>query len=623
MEAVEMLRVFRSLLPAVMILAGISPATAAAAPGGVQRVLILDSYGRDFAPYSSIASTFRTELAQRSANPIEFLEMSLETARFEEPEETAAVEYVRVLCERRKFDLVVPNGQPAARFWVRHREGLLPGAPTLFAAVDERHLSQLPLSPDEAVVATRLDLPGLLRHILQILPGTTNVVVVIGNSPLEQFWLSELRREWSPFHDRVRITFLNELPFEEMLRRTAALPPHSAIFVALILVDAAGVPHELAGAVDRLRASANAPLFGWSDDLLGHGIVGGPLLPLESVGRDAALAAQRILAGERPGAVRSPVTGASRRVYDWRELRRWNIESRRLPPGSEILFRPPSLISEYRWTILASLGIIAAQALAITGLLVLRRRRRQAVGEAQRLGRELAHAGRVSVMGQLASSLAHELNQPLGAILRNAEAAELFLNASPPNLDEVRAILADIRSDDHRAGSVIEGIRALLRRHDMVMNPVSLGAILDAVAALIRPDAQSRGVALAIEADRDLPPVLGNPAQLQQVLLNLMINGMEAMDGTPGEGRTLTVRARPGGADWVEIAVGDSGPGIPPEELPRIFDNFYTTKPGGMGMGLAICRRIVEAHGGQIRAENGAGGGATFRLTLPVAGGVS
>jgi hypothetical protein len=293
-----------------MILAGIPPAMAAEAPGGVQRVLILDSYGRDFAPYSSIASTFRTELAQRSANPIEFLEMSLETARFEEPEETAAVEYVRVLCERRKFDLVVPNGQPAARFWLRHREGLLPGTPTLFAAVDERHLSQLPLSPDEAVVATRLDLPGLLRHILQLLPGTTNVVVVIGNSPLEQFWLSELSREWSPFQDRVRITFLNELPFEEMLRRTAALPPHSAIFVALMLVDAAGVPHELAGAVDRLHASANAPLFGWSDDLLGHGIVGGPLLPLVSVGRDAALAAQRILAGERPGAVRSPVTGA-------------------------------------------------------------------------------------------------------------------------------------------------------------------------------------------------------------------------------------------------------------------------------------------------------------------------
>lgn len=613
-----MLRGLRCLLPVVAILAG---APLGAAPGGPQRVLVIDSFGRDFAPYSLLASTFRMELDKRSENPIDLVDVSLDTVQLGTPEEAAVAEYVRALCLRRKFDLVVTNGQPAAQFWLRHRDSLLPGTPSLFAAVEERHLSRLPLSPDDAVVAIRIDPPGQLLHILQIRPRTTNVVAIFGDSPVEKFWLDEFRREWQPFEERVHITFLSGIPFEEILRRAAALPPHSAIFFALMLVDDSTVPYDQATAVDRLHASANAPIFAWSDDLLGHGIVGGRFVPLSAVGRDAAHAAQRMLAGERPGAVRTPVTEAARLAYDWRELRHWGIDSGRLPPGSEILFRPPSFYREYRWPILASLVIIAAQALAIAGLLVHRRRRRQALAETLRLRGELALAGRVAVMGQLAGSLAHELNQPLGAILRNAEAADLFLDASPPNLEEVRAILSDIRKDDQRAGGVIDGIRALLRRHDVEMTLVSVGAVVEAVAALLGHDAQSRGVTLVTDLARDLPPVRGNQVQLQQVVLNLMLNGMESMAMSSDGRRVLTVRARLLDDGLVEIAVSDSGPGIPAEDLPRIFESFYTTKPGGMGMGLAICRRIVEAHGGRIQAENHDGGGATLRMTLPVVGG--
>jgi signal transduction histidine kinase len=595
-------------------------ATPGPAPAGPKRVLILDSFGRDFAPYSAVVSTFRTELAQRSEAPIEFLEVSLETVRSDVTEEAPVVDYVRALCARRKIDLVVPNGDPAARFWLRYRDSLLPDTPSLIAVVEERYVNQLSLSPDDSAVAIRVDLPGLLRHILQVLPGTKNVVVILGSSPLEKFWLSDLRRDWRPLEGQVRVTFLSDMPFEEMLRRTADLPPRSAIFFALMLVDAAGVPHEQETAADRLHATANAPMFGWSDNLLGHGIVGGPLIPLATLGREAAVAAQKVLAGERPGAAGGSVTVAGRPVYDWRELQRWGIDESRLDPAREILFRPPSLFQAYRWPIFMSLIIIAAQAIAIAGLLVARRSRQQAEEESSRLRRELAHAGRVSIVGQLASSLAHELNQPLGAILRNAEAADLFLDASPPNLDEVRAILADIRKDDQRAGSVIDGIRTLIRRQSTDLKAVGVAAIVDAVVALALPDAKSRRVALSIDLDPDLPAVRGNQVQLQQVLINLMLNGMEAMESSPEGGRALTVRARRLDAGQVEMAVGDSGPGIPPGDLPRIFDNFYTTKPGGMGMGLSICRRIVEAHGGRIVAENDAGG-AVLRVTLPVADG--
>ncbi len=613
-----MIRKLLFLLPTAAMLLGVP---LAAQEGVPRRVLILDSFGRDFAPYSSVAATFRTELAQRSPDPVVFLEVSVESVAIDSPEEAAVVEYVRALCRQRKIDLVLANGQAAARFWLRHEKGLLPGTPPAIVVMEERHLKQLSLAPDDAAVTIRLDTGELMRHILQVLPGTANVYVILGDSPLERLWRTELSRDWKPFEGQVRLTFLNDLPFEEILRRTAALPPRSAIFFGLMLVDAAGVPHEQATAADRLRAVANAPIFGWSNDLLGHGIVGGRLISLAQLGRNAAGAAERILEGDRPEDVRLPVLEAGPALYDWRELQRWSIDARRLPPGSRILLRPPSFFSEYRWPILASLGIIGIQALAIAGLLALRRRQQQAEGEALRLRGELAHAGRVSVMGQLASSLAHELNQPLGAILRNAEAADLFLEASPPNLEEVRAILSDIRKDDQRAGNVIDGIRALVRRHDVEMRPVNMRAVVDAVAGLLSHEAQSRRVTLSTDLAGDLPPVRGNPVQLQQVLLNLMINGMEAIGASSNGRRALLVRARPLERGLLEIAVSDSGPGIPAEELPRIFENFYTTKSGGMGMGLAICRRIVEAHGGKIRAENDPGGGATFRVTLPAEGG--
>jgi signal transduction histidine kinase len=586
---------------------------------GLQDVLMIDSFGRDFAPYDAIASSFRTVLTEISPRPIEFLEVSLETVRFESPEDEPVADYIRSLCRRRRFDLVLLNGEPAARFWLRNRAALLPGAPALVTSVEERHLKGLALPPGMAALATRVDLPGQLRHMLRLLPDLRDLYVVVGKSPLERYWTEAIRRDWSPFASQVRLHFTDGEPFETTLKRLKALPPHSAIFFALMLVDAAGVPHAQASAVDELRQVANAPMFSWSDGLLGHGIVGGPLLPLAGVGREAARGALRVLAGERPETVPLPVVEEEPPRYDARELRRFGIDEQILPDNAVVLYRSTPLLLRYRWTIALSVALIAAQAVVIAYLLVLRRRRIRAEEEAGRLGRELALAGRVSIIGQLSSSLAHELNQPLGAILRNAEAAELFLEDPQADLKEIRAILEDIRKDTHRAGSVIDGVRALLRRHPPERTPIDVTELVEGVLPLVRQDAQARGVVLNVESS-DRARVKGSAVQLQQVLLNLVLNGMEAMEGTPPERRDLTVRVGTAQPGWVEIAVHDRGKGISADDLPRVFDNFFTTKAGGMGMGLAICRRLVEAHGGRITAHNEPDGGATVRILLPAAG---
>jgi len=238
--------------------------------------------------------------------------------------------------------------------------------------------------------------------------------------------------------------------------------------------------------------------------------------------------------------------------------------------------------------------------------------------EIDELRRELAHVGRVTVLGTLSSSLAHELSQPLGAIQLNTEAAELLLQRPNPDLMEIRQILADIQRDDRRAAEVIDGLRKLLKRRQLEFAPIAVEGLLQDVASLLKTDAITRNVALECMSDPGLPAIRGDRVHLSQVLINLIMNGMDAVADLPVALRRVTVTAHAQGLDSIEIDVIDSGTGIPAEIIARIFEPFFTTKASGMGMGLSVSRTIVDAHGGKLWAENAPAGGAVFRLTVPV-----
>jgi len=238
---------------------------------------------------------------------------------------------------------------------------------------------------------------------------------------------------------------------------------------------------------------------------------------------------------------------------------------------------------------------------------------------AEEAGRQLAHAARFAVVGELTAMVAHEVNQPLCAILSNAEAAEIMLRSDSPPLDELRNILADIRQDDLRADAAIRSIRSLVHRREFHPGPVDLAETVDHVMNLVAGDALHRRVNLRRDVAPGLAPAVGDRSHLEQLLVILMVNAMDAMKETPEPSRQLQVTARDAGDSLVEIAVRDFGHGISPENMSHLFDSLFTTKPEGMGLGLPIARTIVAAHGGRIWAENAPGGGAVFRFTLRTA----
>lgn len=299
-------------------------------------------------------------------------------------------------------------------------------------------------------------------------------------------------------------------------------------------------------------------------------------------------------------------------------VRAANEDGRWDEAGATLAFFMPPRFWQTRWFQGLVVGAVLAEGGLIAGLAWSQRRRRRAEMEVQRQRTELAHFSRVMTVGELTTSLAHELNHPQSAILSNAQAGELFLAATPPALDEVRKILSDIVRDNRRSTEIIHRLRSFLRKRELEFEAVDVNALLKEIALLVESDARGRRVDLVPGPALPLPPARADRVHLQQVLLNLVLNALDALATVSGGVREIHLMARPQGRDWIEVRIRDTGPGIPKERLSQVFDPFFTSKPQGMGMGLSIARTLLEAHGGRIGAENHPEGGAVLCFTLPV-----
>jgi PAS domain S-box-containing protein len=924
-------------------------------------------------------------------NRVDLDEVSLDMARYADRDmQEAIVNYLQKREAKWQPDLVVPIGSSATIFVANYRDRLFPETPILYV-VDRRLLPPGALEKNAAYIGQEIDLPGLLEDMLQVAPATKNIAVIVGTTPLEHNWQEAFQKAAEPLAGRINFTYYSDLSFDQMKESASTLPPDSYIFFLLLVRDAAGVTLNSDDALQRLHAVAHAPINSIFDQQLGLGIVGGRLYQSGGVGKEAADVAIRILDGESTSSISPRLFERLPARYDWRELQRWKINEKLLPPGSTVFFREPTVWDRYRAWIIAGISICVLQALLITGLLfnLFRRRRAErsltesegrfetmadaapimiwmtgqdklctfvnkpwlaftgrrmekelgsgwsevvhhddfenamktyvaafdarrpftmkyrirrhdgeyrfitdsgaprfgphgnfrgyvgarvdvtdlleqqkalhefeervtlaaevarlgvwelntatneiwisdnarelfqfategpisfagfrdrthpedramrdaafkraietqgmyaieyrallpdgtvrwisgrarcvsddrgkltrlvgvsmdvtdrkeaqelfqlaneasssgtllvdgqghivlvnarteklfnywrdeligkpiemlvperftnhfahrekflAAPEARMIGAERELFGRrkdgsefpveiglnpiqtphgilvlatvvdislrkraeeeavrqreqinlltrVSLLGEMTASLAHELNQPLSAIVSNANAGMRFIDKGKADPGTLREILVDVADDSRRANDIIRNVRNTIKRGDVIRQLINLNDIVTSVAHMVRPDAASHSCEVKTFLANNLPAVVGDPTQIQQVLVNLVGNAFEAMRDIPVNKRKIELTTEKNGDETVQVAVRDYGVGLSDAIRARLFERFFTTREEGLGMGLAIVHSIIEAHGGKIEAENMNGGGACFHFALPV-----
>ncbi len=568
--------------------------------------------------FLSINEAMRAEVARRSPRSVTWLHESTDSARFGLPAPMLA-ELLARKYQGVPIEAVVLATEPAIEFYLAHRALLWPHAPAFFHSIGPDFARKLPADAGLAGVPIDLDAAGSIRIALALQPQARKLLVINGQSLFDRTRWEQLRPALAEFAGRLDIEVLDDATVAAVGDRLAGESLDTVVFYLSVMRDAQGGVHRARDVVQQLSARSGAPIYGVFDSYMGHGLAAGSLDSLARRGKLVGAMLADTLGGA-PAPASGLLTGAtSACVADARQLARFGLNADALPPGCELRFAETSFLQRY-WLPALLIGLaLLAQSLLIGALLLQRRRRRQAELQLQAQRVQLLHASRLAVAGELTASIAHEINQPLGAILSNTDAAQMLLESGRIDRDGLLQILSDIRRDDVRAAEVIKRLRGLLTRRQAAPSRFSLNRLAEDTAVIMRGEALRRGIDMSLSLDARDDAVLGDPVQLQQVLVNLWLNAMEACSGLPAPRRRVELRSRNEGAS-VQLALRDHGHGFGSAGASQVFEAFYSTKDTGMGLGLSIARSIVEAHDGTIAAIAHPDG-AEFLMSLPLAPG--
>jgi signal transduction histidine kinase len=581
----------------------------------VPRVLILYPYDERLPSTRIGGETARARLIEATQGKIDLFSEFLDLSRFSEEGHIANMaRYLAAKYAPVRPDVVIALGAESVSFIVANRSTIAPDARIVYTGISGVEAAELHLPNDVFGALTEFDISRTIAMARGLQPDARRMVVVTGSAPFDKSWLEAAKTSIENLDPPIETIYLSDLTIDEFVKRASELPRDTMLLILSVFRDSTGrnfVPRE---AMEQIAKAASAPSYGPYSNWIGYGIVGTSTFTFEEMGTQVADLALKAIANKPINDVIIPQTY----LADASELKRWGLAENRLPPGTIVSFAEESLWEQHYVGILVTFAIVAIQALAIGALLVERRRRAAAERVARSRLLEVVHLNQSATAGALSASIAHELNQPLGAIRNNARAAELVLKSKNPDLGMMGQILADIRDDDERASDIIAGLRGMLKkRGEIEFQDLDVNEVVASALQILHGEAERRRVEVYFRRAQRQLAVKADKMHLQQVVLNLATNAMDAMLEAAERKLVLKTEVSIGGK--VDVSIADTGTGIPDGMLTRIFETFYTTKPAGTGLGLAIARTLIESYGGSIWAENRPEGGAVIRFNLPMA----
>jgi signal transduction histidine kinase len=584
-----------------------------------RRVLLLYPYDNVNPATVTIGAAIRKRLIEVRSLKTDILSDFVDLARFSgEADQLRHAHYLAEKYAANPPAIIMPLGPEGERFAIKYRDIIGPGIPIVFCGVTSELATAADRPNDVTGIYGDFDAGKTIALAQKLQPGARNLVVISGATNMDQNWLASVRKQIEPYEARLNTEYWSGLTYETLFERAAHVSPETIILYMTVYGDGSGrtfVPVEV---LSDLTWVASAPIYGPSDNYLGRGIVGGYTDSYQLMGTSAAGMTLDILGGKNPATIAPRPSDNRTYKVDARQLLRWKFAESSLPKGTAVYFKEPTIWDEHRNLVLATILVVLLQAALIAALIIQTLSRKRAETASQTALSNLARVSRLTTIGEMTASIAHEINQPLGAIVTNGEAGLRWLAHATPDLNEVRAVLMRIVRSGHRASEVIGRIRAMLKKDLDIKVPIDLNDLVEEVLVFVRGEIEDHRIVLKTQLKQGLPQVFADRIQIQQVVLNLVLNGIDAMESVCDRERQLRLRSEQDGPSAVMLTVEDAGKGINADIKDRIFEAFFTTKTHGMGMGLSICRSIIASHGGRLLVLAGQPYGAIFQIELPV-----
>lgn len=583
-------------------------------------ILILFSLEPESQVYRNIIQGLKEKIRSEYPNPVNFFMDYVELSRFNDDQHLSDFfSYYNKKYSGYKFDLFISMGPNLYPLLKKYRPQVMDSVPVIYMETYLTQLNQNRIVPgkNETIVFSDYDIEKITKIPLTLFPETKNVFIVAGSSNWEKGWIEMYKSVIENMNKKYNITVLSGLELHDLVERSKYYPENSVVFMLTYQKDVSGLTYYGVEVIKKVAPYANAPIFQMYDVGMEYS-VGGYIINTVDVGKKVGEVSVRILNGESPESIGIYHSNFSENVFNYSQLKKWKIDEKSLPENSKIMYREYNYYDQYKYYILGGLIFIIFETLLIFLLIVLNRKQKnqsRKIIEQENRYQTLVDYNRLSELSELTASLSHQLNQPLTAILSTAQASLRFIKNNQSDKMPVEEIMNNIVEDVKRASEIMNSLRSMIKQETREKKRVNINKITREVFLLFISQAAVRDVIASAEYDDSEPFVFADPILIQQVILNLLLNALEALENFNIKPQRIFLKTEVSGDDVI-ISVKDNGPGIPDNLKVEIFKPFFTTKKTGLGIGLAICRSIIEDHKGKLIFENIKPNGSVFKFNL-------